>query len=82
MIVTERDKIAAKALVEVLNKAEFDLKGAEVLVAARVMEWASSLEKRIVDDLNPPKLSNPVIADKLPSPVESPKPRKKKNESK
>ena len=58
MVVSERDKLCAKALVEILNKAQLTLVGSEILVTGRVMEWSADLLSRIENDLKPQVLTS------------------------
>jgi hypothetical protein len=79
MLVSERDKVAAKALIEVLNKAEFNLKGSEAIIVGKVMEWSAEMAKRIETDLAPKPSIVPAEAPKTE--VKEPKAKKSKKEA-
>lgn len=53
MVVTERDKLCAKTLLEVLTKAKYDLTGPEVIGVFKIMQWSTELLNRIENDLKP-----------------------------
>jgi hypothetical protein len=79
MLVSERDKVAAKALIEVLNKAEFNLKGSEAIIVGKVMEWSADMAKRIETDLAP---KPPIASAEAPkTEVKEPKAKKSKKEA-
>lgn len=80
MLVSARDKVVAKALIEVLNKAEFNLKGSEAIVVGRVMEWSAELLKRLESELAPKQEIMPSEAPKTE--LEQPKSKKSKKETK
>lgn len=76
MKVSDRDLVVAKALVDVLNKANFDLKGSEAIVVGRVMEWSAELIKRFDIALKQPE-STAGVTDPQTTILESQKKNKK-----
>jgi hypothetical protein len=78
MQVNERDKVASKALLEILNKAKYELIGSEAIVVGRVMDWAAELNKRLNESFDKAK-KEASLAPQEPKlePKEEVKPSKK-----
>jgi hypothetical protein len=80
MVVTKRDEVAAKVLLDVLASAKHDVKGMEVMAIARVMEWAAELKKRIEVDLSQKASEEKQeTAQQISEPESTKKPKVKKN---
>jgi hypothetical protein len=79
MLVNKRDAICSNVLIEVLAKAQHELKGNEVIAVARVMDWAAELKKRIEEDLSP-KLAAPQMPKEPAAVLEEPKKKRAKKD--
>jgi len=77
MVVSERDRICAKSLLEILHKVKIELQGSEILVAGRVFEWSADLLKRIENDLKPQPPAPQVTEPKVTITEESKLPKSK-----
>lgn len=75
-----KDMEISKALVELVGKAEFNIKGADAAKFGALLQWLTCLEKRIEETLKP--LPPPVLREMSPAELKEARAAKKREDKK